>query len=105
MDIQAALERAQELNCQLKYDRVSVSEFEGQPGILVTRVPAACYHLHPRDDRFQQAAILVYVNDELSEDAFVEKVYTAIAQIEANFCEVYPDEPTQRLALIRKWGH
>lgn len=105
MDLQAALECAEKLNNQLKYDRVTVHTCEGQTGVLVTRVPAACYHLHPQDDRFQQGSILIFVEDELVPEEFEARLYKAIAKIEANFCEVYPNELQERLRLIRKWAH
>src|SRR3974390_1236905 len=102
MDLQAALVRAQDLNCQLKYDRVAVHTLDGQTGIVISRVPAACYHLHPKDDKFQEGAVCVFVTDEMDPGLFDLRLQNAIHAIEDNILSVYPEEREQRMALIRK---
>ncbi len=105
MEIQAALERAQAMACQLKYDTVHAGDADGHPGIIVARVPAACYHLNPEDPKFQQGAVCVFITDEMPQELFDLRLQQAISTIEKNFVSVYPNELQERAALIRKGAH
>lgn len=99
-----ALERAQALCCQLKYDRVlfQCDEYtDHEPVIVISRVPIYCYNLPPNDPKFGEGAVAIPLTG-LTLEFFENRILQALVALDEGLDKNYPGEAKARAAMIRK---